>query len=77
MKQEDIDLAIMAYRYSCPYSTLLKHLDGTKEPHSCWELNSKKHRYKCNGYICKGLRKFINILKEPKQDSLPVFSLTE
>jgi hypothetical protein len=76
MKQEDIDKAIMAYRYSCPDGTLLKYLDGTKEPHSCWEFNSKKHGYKCNGYMCKRLRKFVNILKEPTQDSLPDFSLS-
>jgi hypothetical protein len=73
MKQEDIDKAIMAYRYSCTYSSLLKHFDGTKEPYNCWEFNSAKHGYKCRGYMCKNLRTFVNILKEPTQDSLPDF----
>ena len=74
MTKQDIDRAIMAFRYSCPNSTLLRHLDGTKEPYNCWEWNSQEHGFKCNGYICKRLRQFINILKEPQQDELPDFS---
>ena len=58
----------MAFRYSCPYSSTLRHLDGTYEPYNCWELNSNKHNYKCNGYMCGYLKTFLNILKEPSQD---------
>lgn len=64
-----IDKAIMAFRYSCPYSSKLRHLDGTYEPYNCWEWNSQKHDYKCNGYMCRNLKTFLNILKEPSQDT--------
>jgi len=73
MKKEDIEKAVFAFRYACPYSSLLKHFDGNKEPHNCWEWKSELHDYTCKGFICKRLREFINILKEPEQDSLPDF----
>ena len=67
MRKEDIDRAVAAFRRACPYSSILKHLDGTTEPYNCWEWKSETHNYKCNGYICKKLRQFINQLKEPEQ----------
>ena len=67
MKQTDIDKAVEAFRWACPYSSPLIHLDRTKSAYNCWEYGSEKHNYKCGSHICKRLRKFINILKEPEQ----------
>lgn len=74
MNKQEIEKAVLAFRYCCPYSSLLRHFDGTKEPYNCWEWKSEKHGYKCNGYKCKALRQFISILKEPLQDSVADFS---
>jgi hypothetical protein len=65
-KRIDIDKAIDAFRRTCPNSTELRHLDGTTEVYECFGLDCEKHSYRCN-YICKRLRKFISILKEPEQ----------
>lgn len=67
MKQADIDRAVEAFRRCCPHSTPCKRLDGTTFVMNCWEWGSKEHGYKCENRICKRLRKFINILKEPEQ----------
>ena len=66
VKRIDIDRAIDAFRRVCPHSIELKHLDGTTEPYECFGSKCKEHSYRCN-YICKGLRRFIDILKEPEQ----------
>ena len=67
MKQADIDRAVDAFRRCCPYNSILIQIDRTTIPYNCWEGDCKKHDYKCKGRICKRLRKFINILKEPEQ----------
>lgn len=66
MTKEDIDKAIKAYRFSCPYVSSCKHLDGTITPDSCFALDCRERNYKCKGEICPNLRKFINILKDPE-----------
>ena len=66
VKRIDIDRAIDAFRRACPHSIELKHLDGTTEPYECFGSKCKEHSYRCN-YICKSLRRFIDILKEPEQ----------
>ena len=66
VKRIDIDRAIDAFRRVCPHSIELKHLDGTTEPYECFGSKCKEHSYRCN-YICKSLRRFIDILKEPEQ----------
>lgn len=67
MTKEDIERAIEAYRWSCPNNSVLKKRDGTKEVYECFALDCEKRKYRCKGNICPRLRKFINILKEPKQ----------
>ena len=65
-KRIDLDRAIDAFRRTCPDSIELKHLDGTTEPYGCFGSKCKEHSYRCD-YICKRLRRFIDILKEPEQ----------
>lgn len=65
-KRIDIDKAIDAFRRTCPNSTILRHLDGTTEAYECFGLDCESHSYRCN-YICKRLRRFIDMLKEPEQ----------
>lgn len=65
MSPNDIEIAIKAFRFTCPYSTCCRHLDGTVSVDSCFYWDCKKHNYKCGDRICKRLREFINILKEP------------
>lgn len=67
MNKKDIERAVDAFRRNCPHNTLCKRLDGTITPNSCFEWDAKKHNYRCEGYICKRLRKYINQLKEPEQ----------
>ena len=65
-KRIELYRAIDAFRRTCPDSIELKHLDGTTEPYACFGINCKEHSYRCD-YICKRLRRFIEILKEPEQ----------
>lgn len=66
-KKIDLDRAIEAFRWACHSSSILKHLDGTKEAYGCFAGDCEKRHYRCKGNICPRLRKFINILKEPEQ----------
>lgn len=65
-KRIDIDRAIDAFRRTCPDSAEIKYLDGTTEPYECFGSKCEEHSYRCN-YVCKRLRRFIDILKEPEQ----------
>lgn len=67
MNEQDLKLAISAFRRACPCRGLLRHLDGTTSTENCWDSDCDKHDYKCQDRICHRLRVFINILKEPKQ----------
>lgn len=67
MSQDDIAIAIKAFRFTCPHGTRCRHLDGTVSIVSCFGLECKKHDYKCGDRVCKRLREFINILKEPRE----------
>lgn len=68
MEQADIEKAIKAFRWTCPYNSILKRLDGTKEPYECFANDCKTRHYRCKGNVCHRLRRFINILKEPQQE---------
>jgi hypothetical protein len=72
MTDKEIERAIDAYRWVCPYHAPCKRLDGTYYHHSCFEWGSDKYNYKCAPRICKRLRRFINILKQPEQDSYKI-----
>ena len=61
--------AIDAFKWTCPDHVACKRLDGTKYHDGCFAYDCKEHNYKCGDRICKRLRRFINILKEPEQDS--------
>lgn len=69
MTEKDFERAIDAFKWSCPHHTPCKRLDGTYYHSSCYDHDCEKHNYICGTRICKRLRKFINILKEPEQDS--------
>ena len=69
MTDKDIKRAVDAFRWTCPYHTSCKRLDGTYFHYSCRDWDAKKYNYKCGTRICKRLRRFINILKQPEQDS--------
>lgn len=66
MNKEDIQKAIFAFRYTCEHNSILTHLDGTQEVYECFAHDCKKGGYRCDG-TCRKLRRFIRILKEPKQ----------
>lgn len=72
MTEKELERVIDAYRWVCPYHTPCKRLDGTYYHHSCFEWGSDKYNYKCVPRICKRLRRFINILKQPEQDSYKI-----
>ncbi|MFR4036322.1 MAG: hypothetical protein ACLTZT_00125 [Butyricimonas faecalis] len=65
MNKEDIQKAIFAFRFTCKYNSILKKLDGTSEVYECFAHDSEKRGYRCDG-TCKRLKRFIQILKEPK-----------
>lgn len=67
MTPEDIEVAIKAYRFTCPHGGRCRHLDGTVTASNCFGIDGRKHDYKCEGRICKRLREFVNILKEPRE----------
>lgn len=67
MENNEIKQAVEAYRRCCPSGATCKNLDGTTFVMECYANDCKEHNYKCGSRICKRLRKFINILKEPKQ----------
>lgn len=67
MNEEDLKLSIQAFRWACPHRGISRHLDGTTSAYNCWDIDCKNHNYKCQDRICRRLRVFINILKEPKQ----------
>ena len=69
MSEKDIEKAVDAFRWVCGNHGACKRLDGTKYHSSCFDYDCKEHDYKCRDRICKRLRRFINILKEPDQDS--------
>lgn len=66
MNEEDIQKAIFAFKFTCEHNSILKKLDGTLEVYECFAYGSGKRKYRCDG-TCKKLKRFIQILKEPKQ----------
>jgi len=69
MTDKDMERAIDAFRWACPDHFPCKRLDRTLYHDCCFAYDCKKRNYKCGKNVCKRLRKFINILKEPEQDS--------
>ena len=70
MTKEDIAIALRAFCWNCPDSTILKKLDGTQDPYECFNSYHNKNRerslkYRCDGK-CKRAKKFVQMLKEPK-----------
>lgn len=66
MNEEDIQKAIFAFMFTCEHNSILQKLDGTLEVYECFAHDCKKRGYRCDG-TCKKLKRFIQILKEPKQ----------
>lgn len=69
MTDKDFERIIDAFKWVCPHHVPCKRLDGTRYHSECFDHDCEKHKYKCGTRICKRLREFINILKEPEQDS--------